>query len=58
MARYPPGILIGESGHRAFEWLDHARGLQRVVVGLILNSAAEAIANGHNNQAEQGGQDQ
>src|SRR5947209_6644831 len=49
-------ILIGESSHRTFEWLDHACRLQGVLVGLILDSTAQPIADRHDDQAEQGSQ--
>jgi len=45
-------ILVGETGHRAFELLDLARGLQCIVIGLVFDEPTIAIADRHNDQAE------
>jgi hypothetical protein len=49
-------VLVGQAGHRAFEGFDHARRLQRILVGLVLDGPAQAIAQGHNDETKDGGQ--
>jgi len=51
-------ILVGETSHRAFEWLDHPGGLQRIFISLVLYGPTQAIADGHDDEAKGGGEQQ
>ena len=45
-------ILVGQACHRALEGLDLARGLQRVLVGLVFDGPAQSVADGHDDQSK------
>jgi len=51
-------ILVGQTGHRAFKSSNQLRRFQGVFIGLVLDSPAQAIAQGHDEQPKDGGQHQ
>jgi len=48
-------ILVGQASHRDLEGPNHLCSLQRVLVGLVLDGAAQTIADGHDHQTKDSG---